>query len=56
MEYSEVLEKVDINNVKEYAKALLESEELCWNCDPILIEEFWTEKVEEFLKYLAENA
>ena len=56
MEYREVLEKADINNTKEYAKALLESQELCWNCDPILIEEFWAEKVEEFLKHLAENA
>ena len=56
MKYRKVLEKANINNTKEYAKALLESQRLCWDCDPILIEEFWAEKVEEFLKYLAENA
>ena len=56
MKYRKVLEKANINNAKEYAKALLESQRLCWDCDPILIEEFWAEKVEEFLKYLVENA
>lgn len=56
MEYREVLERVDVNNIKEYAKALLVSEELCLDCDPILIEEFWVDKVREFLKNLAKNA
>ena len=54
MEWKEILEKADKNNVKDYAKALLDSEKMCWDCDPILIEEFWINKVREFLKTIAE--
>ena len=53
MEYDEILNNTDINDIKAYAKALLDSEEACWECDPILIDEFWSQKVHEFLEKLA---
>ena len=53
MEYAEILNNTDINDIKAYAKALLKSEDMCWDCDPILIDEFWSQKVHEFLEKLA---
>ena len=47
--------KADINNIREYASALLDSEEKCWDCDPVLIDEYWAGKVHEFLKHLAKE-
>ena len=53
MDYAEILKNTDINDARAYAKALLESEDMCWDCDPILIDEFWSRKVHEFLEKLA---
>lgn len=52
-EAEEAIKLVDINNPNEYAKALLKLETFCWECDPILIEEWWTDEVHKFLKNLA---
>lgn len=53
MNYNEILKSVEMKDVKEYAKALLDCEEECWECDPVLIEEYWSDKVHEFLEFLA---
>ena len=55
MQYYEILENVDKKDVKAYAKGLLEAERACWECDPILIEEYWSEEVHDFLNFLANN-
>jgi hypothetical protein len=52
-EAEEAIKLVDINNPNEYAKVLLKLETFCWKCDPILIEEWWTDEVHKFLKNLA---
>ena len=55
MQYYEILENVDKKDIKAYAKGLLEAEKACWKCDPILIEEYWSEEVHDFLNFLINN-
>lgn len=54
-EAEKAIKLVDINNPNEYAKALIKLETFCWECDPILIEEWWTAEVYKFLENLAKN-
>ena len=54
-EAEEAIKLVDINNPNEYAKALLKLETFCWEWDPILIEEWWADKVRKFLKNLTKD-
>ena len=54
-EAEKAIKLVDINNPNEYAKALLKLETFCWKCDPILIEEWWTDEVHKFLENLTKN-
>ena len=54
-EAEEAIKLADINNPNEYAKVLLKLETFCWECDPILIEEWWADEVRKFLKNLAKD-
>ena len=55
-EARKVMESINMDDANKYADALLKLKEWCWECDPILIEEFWSDEVSDFLNYLASKA